>query len=120
MDMKQNGSERATTKSHGRKFLRAARERTGRMDDGRAFLPDPQNGPPRVIDEFAEQIAESYLESATSGEEKGEEYLDRVSPDEIGGPFIVTTADQEIALGTDSMNPEDGEVEAFPLVTRSP
>ncbi|WP_437670705.1 hypothetical protein [Sorangium sp. So ce131] len=121
MYSKQDGSPRATYKSHSREFLKDARERAESSDDRDAFIPAPKDGPVEVVDEFAEQIAEQYLASATSGKgDLTEDYEDELDPEEIGGPFIITTAEQEIAYSRDSMNPEDAEVEPFPLVTRSP
>ncbi|AUX35050.1 MULTISPECIES: hypothetical protein [Sorangium] len=121
MQTKQDGSQRATSRSHGKDFVEAARKSATRTDDRDAFIPDPGDGPPRVVDEFAEQIAEQYLASATSGKgDTTEDYEDAEDPEEIGGPFIITTAEQEIGYSRDSMNPDDAEVEPFPLVSRSP
>ncbi|KYF53618.1 hypothetical protein BE08_41785 [Sorangium cellulosum] len=121
MHTKQDGSHRATTRSHGQDFVEAARKSAARADDRDAFIPDPGDGPAEVVDEFAEQIAERYLASATSGKgDTTEDYEDEVEPEEIGGPFIITTAEQEIGYSRDSMNPDDAEIEPFPLVNRSP
>ncbi|WP_438004209.1 hypothetical protein WME89_36085 [Sorangium sp. So ce321] len=121
MQTKQDGSQRATSRSHGQDFVEAARQSAARKDDRDAFIPDPGDGPPEVMDEFAEQIAEQYLASATSGKgDTTEDYEDMVDPEEVGGPFIITTAEQEMAYSRDSMNPDDAEVEPFPLVSRSP
>jgi hypothetical protein len=59
-----------------------------RRDAGDAFLPDPQGGEARAADDLAEMIAEAYLESATSGEERGEELLNDLVAEELGGPFL--------------------------------
>ncbi|MGK3991950.1 hypothetical protein [Sorangium sp. So ce1024] len=121
MQTKQDGSQRATTRSHGPEFVEAARRSAARADDRDAFIPDPGDGPPEVVDEFAEQIAEQYLASATSGKgDSTEDYEDAVDAEENGGPFIITTDEQEIGYGRDSMNPDDAEIEPFPLVNRSP
>ncbi|WP_437630733.1 hypothetical protein [Sorangium sp. So ce854] len=121
MQPKQDGSHRATTRSHGPDFVEAARKSAARTDDRDAFIPDPGDGPTEVVDEFAERIAEQYLASATSGKgDTTEDYEDEVEPEEIGGPFIITTAEQEIGYSRDSMNPDDAEIEPFPLVNRSP
>ena len=121
MQTKQDGSQGATSRSHGQDFVEAARRSASRGDDRDAFIPDPGDGPTQVVDEFAEQIAEQYLASATSGKgDTTEDYDDMVDPEEIGGPFIITTAEQEMGYSRDSMNPDDAEVEPFPLVSRSP
>ncbi|WP_438023052.1 hypothetical protein [Sorangium sp. So ce233] len=121
MQTKQDGTQRAMSRSHGQDFVDAARKSAARADDRDAFIPDPADGPTEVVDEFAEQIAEQYLASATSGKgDTTEDYEDMVDPEEIGGPFIITTAEQEMGYSRDSMNPDDAEVEPFPLVNRSP
>jgi hypothetical protein len=85
-----------------------------RMDDGNAFIPDPQTGPAHSRDDLAEMVAEDFLSSATSGEEVGEEVRNQVVPEELGGPFVPSNADDELAEGTDAANPADAEVEPFP------
>ncbi|AUX24614.1 hypothetical protein SOCEGT47_051530 [Sorangium cellulosum] len=120
MHTKQDGTRRAAGGSHGRGFEEAARQHAERPDTGNAFIPDPNDGPPRVVDEFAAQIAEHYVQSATSGVDTTEEYEDHIEPEEMGGPFLITTAAQELADDTDATNPEDAEVEPFPRATRAP
>ncbi|WP_437596462.1 hypothetical protein WMF28_28215 [Sorangium sp. So ce590] len=121
MQTKQGGSQRATRRSHGQDIVEAARNSASRADDRDAFIPDPGDGPTQGVDEFAEQIAEQYLASATSGRgDTAEDYEDTMDSEELGGPFIVTTAEEEMGYSRDSMNPDDAEVEPFPLVSRSP
>jgi hypothetical protein len=86
----------------------------GRPDDGNAFIPDPEGGPARASDDLAESLAEEYLNSATRGNETAEEALDDVVPEEIGGPFVETSAAEEFADDTDEANPPDAEVEPLP------
>jgi len=88
--------------------------RRGRTDDADAFIPDPDGGPARIADDLAENLAEEYLESATSGEAVAEEAQDEIVPEELGGPFVESTAEQEFAAGTDASNPEDAEAEPLP------
>lgn len=85
-----------------------------RPDDGDAFLPDPGGGPARAPDDFAELVAEDYVAAATSGEEQGETERNRVVPEELGGPFIRTDAEEEMADDVDGNNPEGAEAEPFP------
>ena len=59
-----------------------------RMDDGRAFMPDVEPGHARTQDSLAENLAEAFLESATSGEERGEVLMNEFVPEDIGGPFL--------------------------------
>ena len=66
-------------------------------------------------DALAEELGESFLRTATSGgEDDGDEALDEVSPEEMGGPFIVTTGATEFAHDTDESNPPDATREPFP------
>lgn len=85
------------------------------MDDGEAFLPDPRNGgPSRTRDDLAEMMAESFLSSASSGEEQSQNDRDRVVPEELGGPFIQSTSEEEMVDDVDGNNPLDAEAEPFP------
>jgi hypothetical protein len=84
-----------------------------RSDDGNAFMPDPGDGPARIRDDLAENLAEDYLQAATQGPEVEEDH-DQIVPEEIGGPFIETTAAEEFAHDTDESNPEDGSREPLP------
>jgi hypothetical protein len=84
-----------------------------RTDDGNAFMPDPGDGPARIRDDLAENLAEDYVLAATQGPEV-EEDLDQIVPEEFGGPFVETTAAEEFAHDTDEANPEDAAREPLP------
>jgi hypothetical protein len=77
-------------------------------------MPDPEDGPARIDDTLAESLAEEFLQSATRGEDSVEDALDEVVPEEIGGPFIETSAADEFAHDIDAANPEDAEAEPLP------
>jgi hypothetical protein len=84
--------------------------RTRRSDDADAFLPDPSDdGPAHSNDDLAEVLAEDFLESATRGNDVYEDDLERPLPDEVGGPFVVTDSDEELADDVDESNPVDAE-----------
>jgi hypothetical protein len=89
-----------------------------RSDDAEAFMPDPEEGPARVDDDLAETLAEDFVRSATTGEDADDEVLEEVVPEELGGPFVETTAGEEYATGTDASNPEDAAPEPLPRVMR--
>ena len=92
-----------------------AARRHQRSDDGNAFIPDPEDGPARIPDDLAESLAEEYLQGATSGGEPvAEEQNDEVVPEELGGPFVETSAREEFADGIDESNPADAERAALP------
>ena len=84
-----------------------------RSDDGNAFMPDPEDGPARIRDDLAENLAEDYLQAATQGMEVEEDH-DQIVPEERGGPFVETSAAEEFALDTDEANPEDASREPLP------
>jgi hypothetical protein len=85
-----------------------------RPDDADAFFPEPENGPARAPDDLAEELAEEFVSSATSGEEAANEGHEQLVPEENGGPFVLSSGFTEFADGTDESNPEDAEPEPFP------
>jgi hypothetical protein len=66
-----------------------------------------------VDDDLAESLAEEFLDAATRGSE-AEEELNAVIPEELGGPFVETSAADEFANDVDDMNPLDAEPEPLP------
>jgi hypothetical protein len=99
----------STTKSKA-KPARVSR----RSDDADAFIPDPGEGPARTRDDLAEALAEDFVASATSGNEVLVDDFDRTLPEEVGGPFVVTRAGDELADGIDASNPVDAGREPLP------
>src|SRR3954471_16589676 len=100
-----------------RKMTRPARSR--REDHADAFLPDPDGGPAHTNDDLAEELAEEFLKSATSGEYVGEDELDQEVPEESGGPFIISSGRDEFARDVDASNPLDANREALPSPMRA-
>ena len=100
-----------------RKQPRGKRRR--RTDDADAFLPDPDGGPVHASDDLAEELAEEFLMSATSGEYVGEEVLNQEVPEESGGPFVIHSARSEFARGVDESNPADAHREPIPSPMRA-
>jgi hypothetical protein len=78
-------------------------------DDDAAFLPGHRSTEP-----LSEELGEEFVESATSGEGEGEDSLNREVTEELGGPFVVTSAGTEMADGTDESNPPGATKEPFP------
>ena len=89
--------------------LRAKSREGTHRDDGVAFLEKPKSRDP-----LAEALGEEFLETATSGEEATTEDLNRDVPEELGGPFIETSAREEFARGKDPSNPKSATREPFP------
>ncbi len=85
-----------------------------RSDDGDAFIRDPGEGPARTRDDLAEVLAEDFIGAATSGNDVLEDDLERETSDELGGPFVETSARVELADDVDGSNPICAEVEALP------
>lgn len=94
------------------KHLRERSQESAPKDDDRAFL----GGKNRAHDSLAENLGEEFVSSATSGNEVGEEDLNAIVAEENGGPFVVTTAGEEMADDVDGSNPEDATREPFPRV----
>jgi hypothetical protein len=90
----------------------------GRSDPADAFFPDPGGGPATVSDDLAEELAEGFLASATSAEDQGEARHEQVVEEEVGGPFVPSTAGREFANEVDASNPPRSRRAAFPT-TRS-
>ncbi|HXX30718.1 MAG TPA: hypothetical protein VEJ89_08370 [Myxococcaceae bacterium] len=78
----------------------------------RAFITSPRF----ATDELAEELGESFVLSATSGEDP-EEHYERERPEEDGGPFLETSGRTEFAYGVDESNPEDAEPAPWPTVS---
>jgi hypothetical protein len=68
----------------------------------------------RSRDHLAEAMGETWIETATSGEDENEDVFNQSVPEDEGGPFVTTTAGQEFAEGTDASNPKGSKREAFP------
>jgi hypothetical protein len=68
---------------------------------------------------LAEDLAEGYLASATSAEEQGEARHEEAVEEEIGGPFVSSTAGREFADDVDASNPRGSRRAAFPTTRGS-
>jgi hypothetical protein len=79
--------------------------------DGIAFLDRAKSSDP-----LAEALGEEFLEAATSGEDASLDELNQDVPEDVGGPFVVTTARDEFAGGLDPSNPSTATREPFPKV----
>lgn len=65
-------------------------------------------------DDLSERLGEEFVAAATSGEEPDDERLDESVPEEVGGPFIETSAAEELAFDHDETNPIDAKREPIP------
>lgn len=77
-------------------------------------MPDPEGGPAYIGDDLAENLAEEYVDAATRGDGADDAAIDGVVSEEIGGPFVVTSAADEFAHDIDAANPPDAEREPLP------
>jgi hypothetical protein len=92
------------------KYAKELLEQSGeRESSGRAFIDGS-----RTDDDLAEELGEEAVETMTSGEDEGEDVADQDTPEESGGPFVVTTAGTEFADGVDASNPPNAKREPFP------
>lgn len=85
-----------------------------RRDSGDAFFPDPGEGPAVISDDLAEELAEEFLSSATTGQEQGEEGHEQFVDEEIGGPFVLSSSAREFGQDFDESNIPGAEREAYP------
>ncbi|HEX8796808.1 MAG TPA: hypothetical protein VF765_37910 [Polyangiaceae bacterium] len=78
--------------------------------------PDPESffGGPRASDDLSEEMGEEVVATATTGEYEAEEVREQDVPEEVGGPFVETTAREEFGHGTDPSNPKGASREPFP------
>jgi hypothetical protein len=93
---------------HAARLRRLSRE-TEQKDVDVAFVAEP-----RSRDETAEQFGEEAVATMTSGEDAREEDRDERAVEEIGGPFVPTSATEEFATGTDETNTPEAPREPFP------
>lgn len=90
-----------------------------REDDADAFIRDPDEQPRHTNVDLAESLAESFVHAATTGEDTADElFLESNVEEEIGGPFVNTSAGEEIAYDDDGM-PADTEPSPRPQAHRS-
>lgn len=102
---------------YARELLAKARETQSDADDpenAHAFLKGA-----RARDPLAEEMGENFVTAVTSGEESEEERRDRILPEEMGGPFVVTTAGEEFAAGTDESNIAEALREPLPRTSQA-
>jgi hypothetical protein len=88
--------------------LRALSGAAGK-DDARAFV-----GKRRSRDDLAEELAEEAVVAMTTGEDGLGDDLQASVAEDVGGPFVASTAGKEFAEGTDASNPSTSTKEPFP------
>lgn len=69
-------------------MTRRTRKPPERSDAADAFLPEPDGHRGPVDDDLAEYLGESFLATATGGEDGGEALQEGVVVEELGGPFV--------------------------------
>lgn len=88
--------------------------RQERSDSADAFIPDPGEGPAVVDEELAESMAENFVRAATSTGETDEQSRDELTEEELGGPFVQTSAAEEFAIDDADDLPPDSTREPLP------
>jgi hypothetical protein len=96
-----------------RKLLDAS-GKSSRDDEPRAFIDGA------ATEELSEELGEAFVQAATTGEDAELERRESVSPEEVGGPFVPSTAGQEFAGGTDESNIPEATREALPTTSKAP
>jgi hypothetical protein len=104
-----------------KQIVHAARVANRRSDDADAFLREDGTRRQRLEpgeEGLAEMLGENFITSATEGGQNAlDEEYEHTEEEEIGGPFLLSTPQAEMAYGTDESNPPDATVEPLPLVT---
>lgn len=68
----------------------------------------------RSDDDLAEELGEDFVRSAVSGEDEHAKTFEELVDEEVGGPFVTSSASTEIANDEDENNPPDATREPFP------
>lgn len=102
---------------YARELLAKSRE-TPNDDDKpeamHAFLKRSKTNEP-----LAEGLGEAFVEAATSGEESEPNRHEDLTTEEQGGPFVVTSGQEEFAAGTDESNIAEATREPLPKTSRA-
>jgi hypothetical protein len=102
---------------YARELLEKARE-TRNDDDSPEALHAFLRGS-KTSDPLAEGMGEAFVEAATSGEGSEANRHERLTTEEQGGPFVVTTGQEEFAAGTDESNIPEATREALPKTSKA-
>ena len=116
MSTKKPVTRRDATGHMDPEYQRKLLEESGKTDDGntKAFLDGS-----RASEELAEELGETFIEAATSGEDAEGDRHERVVEEEAGGPFVPSTAGQEFAGGTDQSNIAEATREPLPRTSKA-
>lgn len=90
-----------------------------RHDRANAFVAEPDTNEGPRPDDLAEYLGESFIASATGGDDSDATLHDEMDIDELGGPFIETDAGVEMGGAREGEAPEPAEPEPFPTAVRS-
>ncbi|MEY4547952.1 MAG: hypothetical protein RL685_4147 [Pseudomonadota bacterium] len=101
---------------YARELLAKARETKNTDDQSEAFAFLKGSRP---VDTLARELGEQFVQSATSGEESEEQRRDELTTEELGGPFVVTSAEEEFAAGTDESNIAEASREPLPRTSKA-
>jgi hypothetical protein len=91
------------------KRLRGRMSRHARRGEDREIV-----GKTWRADSIAQESAQEFVMTVTSGQDAGLAMLGAVTPEENGGPFVETRATTEFAYGPDRSNPTGAAREPFP------
>jgi hypothetical protein len=102
---------------YARELLAKARETKNEDDQSEANFAFLKGS--RPIDTLARELGETFVQTVTSGEESEVERRDELTTEEVGGPFVVTSADEEFAAGTDESNIAEALREPLPRTSKA-
>lgn len=72
----------------------------------------------KTNEDLGEELGEAFVSGVTSGQDVEIERLDRITAEELGGPFVPSTGNREFAGGTDASNIAEATREPFPRTSR--
>lgn len=90
--------------------------RESREDHGSVVAFNPR---PRAGDELGDELGAAFVQSATSGEEAEPERKDQITPEEDGGPFVISSAATEYASWAEVSDIEGATREPLPKSSKT-
>ncbi len=113
-EVKRNAEEQLLLEEEARLELDAENE-----DEETQMTDSPEYIAEALEDPLGKELGEASVESATSGDQADQNIHDEEVPEETGGPFVETDADEELADDEDESNPADAEPAAFPTTSQT-
>src|SRR5688500_15858568 len=102
---------------YARELLEKARESSNDDDKPEALHAFLKRA--KTNDSLAEDLGEAFIEAAEAGEGAEPNRHEQLTTEEQGGPFVVTSGQEEFAAGTDESNIAEATREPLPRTSRA-